>query len=63
MRLPLTKCVPETSIASLWPGIADVRSVHVHGTAAQAHLLDAVWPTLKPVLQRPAVQRPAAQRK
>ncbi|MDQ4029777.1 MAG: glucose-6-phosphate dehydrogenase assembly protein OpcA [Actinomycetota bacterium] len=26
-------------LASLWPAIADVRSVHVHGTAAQAHLL------------------------
>ncbi len=26
-------------LASLWPGIADVRTIRVHGTAAQAHLL------------------------
>ena len=29
-------------LASLWPGIADVRQVRVHGTPAQAHLL-AGW--------------------
>jgi hypothetical protein len=29
-------------LASLWPGIADVRSIRVHGTAAQAHLI-AGW--------------------
>jgi hypothetical protein len=28
-----------TLLASLWPGIADVRTIRVHGTAAQAHLL------------------------
>jgi glucose-6-phosphate dehydrogenase assembly protein OpcA len=26
-------------LAGLWPGIADVRTIRVHGTAAQAHLL------------------------
>jgi hypothetical protein len=29
-------------LASLWPGVADVRTIRVHGTAAQAHLL-AGW--------------------
>jgi glucose-6-phosphate dehydrogenase assembly protein OpcA len=29
-------------LASLWPGIREVRSIRVHGTAAQAHLL-AGW--------------------
>ena len=29
-------------LASLWPGIAEVRRIRVHGTAAQAHLL-AGW--------------------
>jgi len=29
-------------LASLWPGIADVRTIRVHGTPAQAHLL-AGW--------------------
>src|SRR5205823_7287461 len=28
-----------TLLASLWPGIADVRTIRVHGTSAQAHLL------------------------
>jgi hypothetical protein len=28
-----------TLLASLWPGIADVRTIRVRGTAAQAHLL------------------------
>jgi glucose-6-phosphate dehydrogenase assembly protein OpcA len=36
-------------LATLWPGIADVRRIRVHGTAAQAHLL-AGW--LRSRLQR-----------
>ncbi len=39
-----------TQLASLWPGIGEVRCVRVTGTAAQAHLL-AGW--LRSRLQRP----------
>ena len=37
-------------LASLWPEIADVRTIHVRGTEAQAHLL-AGW--LRSRLDRP----------
>ena len=48
-------------LASLWPGIADVRTIRVHGTAAQAHLL-AGW--LRSRLERPdiALEQVAAER-
>jgi hypothetical protein len=39
-------------LASLWPDIADVRTVRVHGTAAQAHLI-AGW--LRSRLDRPEI--------
>jgi hypothetical protein len=39
-------------LASLWPDIADVGAVRVHGTAAQAHLI-AGW--LRSRLERPDI--------
>jgi hypothetical protein len=39
-------------LATLWPGIADVRTLRVHGTPAQAHLL-AGW--LRSRLDRPEI--------
>jgi glucose-6-phosphate dehydrogenase assembly protein OpcA len=39
-------------LATLWPGIADVRTLRVHGTEAQAHLL-AGW--LRSRLGRPEI--------
>jgi hypothetical protein len=39
-------------LASLWPGIADVGTVRVHGTSAQAHLI-AGW--LRSRLDRPEI--------
>jgi hypothetical protein len=41
-----------TILASLWPGIASVGTIRVHGTAAQAHLL-AGW--LRSRLDRPDI--------
>jgi hypothetical protein len=41
-----------TILASLWPGIADVGTVRVHGTTAQAHLI-AGW--LRSRLGRPGI--------
>jgi hypothetical protein len=41
-----------TILASLWPGIADVGTIRVHGTEAQAHLL-AGW--LRSRLDRPDI--------
>lgn len=47
-------------LASLWPGIADVRRIRVRGTAAQAHLL-AGW--LRSRLGRPVeLEHEAAER-
>jgi hypothetical protein len=50
-----------TILASLWPDVADVRTVRVHGTAAQAHLI-AGW--LRSRLGRPeiALEHVAAER-
>ena len=50
-----------TILAGLWPGIADVGTVRVHGTAAQAQLI-AGW--LRSRLDRPdiAVEHVAAER-